>query len=60
MNGSASFSLGIMAACNPTTVSMASDAPMSAWITPSSRNGVRMNQLLAPTRRMMPISLRRA
>ena len=39
---------------------MASPAPTSASTPPSIRNGTRMRQLVAPTSRMMLISLRRA
>ena len=35
-------------------------APISASTSPSMRNGTRMRQFVAPTSRMMPISLRRA
>ena len=39
---------------------MARAEPMTACIAPSIRKGPRMKPLLAPTRRMMAISLRRA
>ena len=38
----------------------ATTEPMNPVMKPSSTNGQRMNQLVAPTRRMISISLRRA
>src|SRR5438034_208948 len=42
------------------SVMIAAVAPISPSIAPSIRNGIRMNQFVAPTSRMIPISLRRA
>ena len=39
---------------------IASVAPTSDSTSPSIRNGTRMRQFVAPTRRMIPISFRRA
>ena len=47
------------AAFTMNSIRTAAAAPSKPSITPSMRNGIRMCQFVAPTNRMIPISLRR-
>ena len=50
----------VQSASKPQVRNDATNAPIRPWTRPSTMNGSRMNQLLAPTRRMTSISRRRA